>query len=337
MRLSKAVQPVLAISPASSIPSEDSAVDFEEPPWDASSSSDNEYNATAPQQPTSWKNVLAGAKRLIASAESSHHADILAAIPAGVVAPHPTCRDVNFDPAVDCALDSDEDEVYDEDDEAEFPLFDPLGSEGLGATEDDLVEVAEVLYEEPFDAAQVRSLDVLHYLGAPPELSMNDAQLREMTKDGWNILADGAPPFHVEVDEAKQFSGYRGPSHEAALLWDDPYGLFLFFLPKRMWEDIAIQSNRYREDNMQQIVENMAKRRQAQRTERPGRRLKSLEELAASVMTIPPIKPHEILVWMGLLLGNMLCKKKDIRDQWKRETVGAVPPGTFGQFMVRKR
>ncbi|RHY58755.1 hypothetical protein DYB37_012839 [Aphanomyces astaci] len=81
----------------------------------------------------------------------------------------------------------------------------------------------------------------------------------------------------------------------------------------------------------------MTKRRQAQRTERPGRRLKSLEELAASVMTLPPIKPLEILVWMGLILGNMLCKKKDIRGQWKRETIGAAPPGTFGQFMVRKR
>jgi hypothetical protein len=276
---------------------------------------------------------------LIAANESSRHAAILADIPAGVFPLREVLAGPDYDPGVDFVMDSDEDEDFDNEDEVEFAPFDPLGSDGFGATEDDLLEVAEVLPVslEPINPHEPRSKEVLQYLGVPPEPTMTEPLLRGMTKDGWNILAEGEHPFRVQVDEEKQFSGYRGPSREAAMLWKDPYGLFLFFLPKTVWEDIATESNRYREDHMQQIVEAMAKRRQTRGNAPHGRRSKSLEELAAAVMTIPPIKPHEILIWMGLLLGNMLCKKKDIRDQWKREVVGTIPAGTFGQFMVRKR
>ncbi|POM59490.1 hypothetical protein PHPALM_31777 [Phytophthora palmivora] len=50
------------------------------------------------------------------------------------------------------------------------------------------------------------------------------------------------------------------------------------------------------------------------------------------------IEPHEILHVLGLLMARMLSpQRRRFRDHWQTEGIGAVPRGTFNDFMPRHR
>ena len=54
-------------------------------------------------------------------------------------------------------------------------------------------------------------------------------------------------------------------------------------------------------------------------------------------MKLKTIMPHEIIQWVGLLVGRTLCSRKKLRYHWSIKGSGVIPPGTFGEVMSRQR
>ncbi|KAH9137678.1 hypothetical protein AeRB84_017703 [Aphanomyces euteiches] len=98
-----------------------------------------------------------------------------------------------------------------------------------------------------------------------------------------------------------------------------------------------LETNKYKDQMMKNNVEVMYSKQLRMASDRPGYRPKSMEDLAIKYMAEPRITVSEIHTWMGLLIANMLCHRKKLRDNWSTTSVGAIGVGTFGQFMKRDR
>eukprot|EP00644_Phytophthora_capsici_P000908 jgi/Phyca11/109207/e_gw1.16.159.1 len=107
------------------------------------------------------------------------------------------------------------------------------------------------------------------------------------------------------------------PTQELRSICHSPLLTFFFILHKSLWVTIGAETNRY---SLQQVD------RRARRIIR--RRLKAS----------PAYQTHEILHVIGLLIARMLWPQKGrFSAHWSMSVDGAVPAGTFGQFMGRNR
>ncbi|OWY96030.1 hypothetical protein PHMEG_00033811 [Phytophthora megakarya] len=68
----------------------------------------------------------------------------------------------------------------------------------------------------------------------------------------------------------------------------------------------------------------------------PGK--KSKEKFMEQEAKHLDIKPHEIVLLLGLLVSRMICpQRRHFYDHWSTTSCGAVPAGTFGKFMTWNR
>eukprot|EP00644_Phytophthora_capsici_P003026 jgi/Phyca11/103084/e_gw1.7.1004.1 len=102
-----------------------------------------------------------------------------------------------------------------------------------------------------------------------------------------------------------------------------------FFMPRELWATIAQESTRYHE---QHLVDRVGKMFEKQKV--PGKKTK--EQFMEQESKHPDIKPHEIVILLGLLIARMV-NPQHFYDHWATTAVGAVPPGTFGKYLKRNR
>ena len=171
-----------------------------------------------------------------------------------------------------------------------------------------------------------------------------EQQLRELTSSGWNVLQDNTVHDVTSSDAADaMYDGYCGPSADVLAHADNALDMFLYFLPKSFWRHTASESNRYemqsRDDRVEAILklnEDLIAREINERGS-AKRKKKTRELVTRKLEKFTKIKPHELVVWIGLLVARVLSPMKTLRAHWTTTKKGAMPLGMFGDFMSRDR
>ena len=175
-------------------------------------------------------------------------------------------------------------------------------------------------------------IDSLHERVEASAEIYRDEQLREMTTNGWNVAPENRI---IEMNDGSDvelmYSGYRGPSASVLRSGSSALGLFYYFLPKQLWIHIASETNRYWRQTFDARVEEEYSRQASQ--PRPLTRL----QVVSKLNNFRLVQPHEIVQMIGLMIARMLCPQKHLHAHWSTKQSGAVPRGTFGSVMSRKR
>ncbi|ETO83848.1 hypothetical protein F444_02197 [Phytophthora nicotianae P1976] len=129
----------------------------------------------------------------------------------------------------------------------------------------------------------------------------------EITEDGWTTYdADHCGELQLSA-AADYYDGPLGPTRTALAFADSPLGLFFYFLSKKLWIRIAEESNRY----CSQLVPELAQRRReallSQQLQDPRKSVPPLAEFEADLRRFKPIKPHEIVHVVGLLMARAIA------------------------------
>ena len=67
-------------------------------------------------------------------------------------------------------------------------------------------------------------------------------------------------------------------------------------------------------------------------------RIKRIAAMEKEMHAFEEVTPDELCRFIGLLIARVLCpQKRNMKDHWRLETLGAIPAGTFGSVMSRRR
>uniref|UniRef100_H3H417 PiggyBac transposable element-derived protein domain-containing protein n=1 Tax=Phytophthora ramorum TaxID=164328 RepID=H3H417_PHYRM len=154
--------------------------------------------------------------------------------------------------------------------------------------------------------------------------------MASMRHDGWEYDSSkfGPDPTYDDL-----YDGPYGPSDSVLSVAEDPLALLFYFLPPKLWSQIAVESNTY---HTQSIPLRARAIRSQQR--RNGGEVEDLGEIRRRLSMVPDIEAWEVLRVMGLLIARMLVPiRKGIAAHWSLKKVGALPANRFNVFMTKNR
>lgn len=129
------------------------------------------------------------------------------------------------------------------------------------------------------------------------------------------------------------YDGPYGPSESVLGVAEDPLALFFYYLPPKLWRQIAVESNRYHT----QSIPGRAQAIQAKQR-RGGGEVENLADIRRRLARVKPIEPWEVLRVIALLIARMLSPvRKGIAAHWELTPAGALPTPRFGKYMSRNR
>jgi hypothetical protein len=163
----------------------------------------------------------------------------------------------------------------------------------------------------------------------------DDESLREMTRCGWNVNGENSV-FDIQCEPSdKLYEGYCGPSRDVVPHAVNSASLFYYFLPKSFWRTVAKESNLYWEQSFDNRVEAAWKRHSKLN---PGaNKSVCVPKIISKLKKFKKITPHELVLWIGLLVARVLNPRKFLHMHWSTEKDGLIPPGTFSEIMSRSR
>ncbi|POM58673.1 Hypothetical protein PHPALM_36648 [Phytophthora palmivora] len=127
------------------------------------------------------------------------------------------------------------------------------------------------------------------------------------------------------------YDGAYGPSDEVVEIADSPLELFLSFMPRTLWRDIAAESTLYHEQHLVERVDRMYLKQTV-----PGAKTK--DYFMEGEAKKGDIKAHEVVIMPGLLVVRTINpQRRHFYDRWSTSSVDAIAGGTFGKFMKRHR
>ncbi|GMF18888.1 unnamed protein product [Phytophthora fragariaefolia] len=160
------------------------------------------------------------------------------------------------------------------------------------------------------------------------DFARDEQELAKMRKTGWELDSSAFPP---DQRYPHLYDGAYGPSDEVMEIADSPLELFLFFMPRSLWRDIAAESTLYHEQHLVERVDRMYLKQTV-----PG--AKSKDYFMEREAKKGDIKAHEVVIMLGLLVARMINpQRRQFYDHWSTSSVGAIAGGTFGKFMKRHR
>ncbi|EGZ21820.1 hypothetical protein PHYSODRAFT_299417 [Phytophthora sojae] len=169
------------------------------------------------------------------------------------------------------------------------------------------------------------------------KLAKNRDEIKEWETDGWEEVD---PSVESQTEFGNIYSGKFGPTQELVDIANSPLKLFWYFLPQSLWQNIADESNKY----AKQAVITRARRIRDlhKKLRRKGvmrnSPVESLREIRQRLRKMPPIQPCELHVFLGLLIARALAPiRHRLSAHWSTSSIGAIPSGTFGKWMVRNR
>ncbi|POM73266.1 Hypothetical protein PHPALM_9902 [Phytophthora palmivora] len=215
---------------------------------------------------------------------------------------------------------------------------------GLNSDEDpDICEDQEEEVDEDDDGAWDGDWDIGELTDGD-----SDAEPEELPASIWSSLAKDGDAVKAmrtsgwEYDPAKfgpnpkytdLYDGPYGPSTSILAVAEDPLALLFYFLPPKLWSQIAVESNRYHA----QTIPLRARALRAQQR-RSGGEVEDLADIQRRLANVPDIEAWEVLRAMALLIARMLTPiGKGIAAHWSLKRVGALPANRFGQFMSKHR
>lgn len=129
-----------------------------------------------------------------------------------------------------------------------------------------------------------------------------------------------------------------GTTKSAAAFAESPIGMFFYFLPKSLWKKIALEFEVYRSKCIPAIAQQTRGRQLAAQAKDPKKSVEAIEDIINKLEIQKPIREHEPLHVIRLLVARTLCGHKDgLSKHWTTSEEGAVPRGTSLGYMKRER
>ncbi|POM72710.1 LOW QUALITY PROTEIN: Hypothetical protein PHPALM_10538 [Phytophthora palmivora] len=250
---------------------------------------------------------------------------------------------------LDSGDESAEDDIVDEDDPDDIAEDEVNGitNEELedGDTEDPNRQFLNGNFAEKF----------LESLGGSEKVLVGDVivqdtdKLRAHSVNGWSdpIYSDVyeylQTPYEVVSEDNSNPDLRRephGPTPEAMKCGDSPLALFFFFMPVALWQHIAVCSNNYKHEQLEARVEAYITRRNKIQHRHPEdtTSIRTPRDVRMSLMAVQPVLPHELCVFIGLLLARAIQPNREkISNHWKMSDEGGIAKGVFRNYMPRDR
>ena len=170
------------------------------------------------------------------------------------------------------------------------------------------------------------------------QFDLSKDTLRTMASTGWTVY-EQEDSSQLTLDGATDlYDGEYGPTTSAVAFAEYPLGMFFYFLPKAMWIRIAEETNRYRAQIFERLVEERMRSQERRQSSNPNYEAESDDKIRQKLSKWKPVQAHEIVHYIGLLVARTLCPKRTaLAEHWATSEDGAVPRGTFGKFMSRQR
>ncbi|POM62521.1 hypothetical protein PHPALM_28318 [Phytophthora palmivora] len=244
-------------------------------------------------------------------------------------------------------------------DTAKFSILDSDGEsdEGVGWNTDEMTGEGESycgvdedgppqpdLLFEPALLQAVGGVSQIEAGNVPTEL------LREMANDGWKLLSkqtpydylmqpyEPRPPSTMQEDYPRLYDGSYGPTSRALECSATPLGAFFYFAQPTFWEEIAVSSNDYFYEKIEERIDGQYKKQIARQKKHPEFAPKTREQIRSELNKTVDISGRELCVFIGLLVARTISPNKEkLENHWKTTDEGAIPRGCFGQFIVRDR
>lgn len=214
----------------------------------------------------------------------------------------------------------------------------------LDSEDEDVVIQPEMLFNE----------DILAAVGGGLEgVSMDKIGkkiLSEMSDSGWMepTACDPFPymegPYEpqkldgIYEDYPRLYKGPFGPTKEALSAAETPSEAPFFFMTPQLWDDVALSSNSFFVEKLDERVEGQLHKQITQDKKKPGYKRETKEEIRNKVEKLSAITAREICVFIGLLISRTISPNKEkLQHYWKLTEQGAIPRGCFGRFVSRDR
>ncbi|KAG6975387.1 hypothetical protein JG688_00002433 [Phytophthora aleatoria] len=108
---------------------------------------------------------------------------------------------------------------------------------------------------------------------------------------------------------AQEYAGlYKGesaPSEAVLAIAESPISLFVFFMPKRFWQRVASESNRYHGKMTTQRAAKFQTRQKARRSKDSSVEVPTRKDIRQRLREMKQIEPHELIVALGLVIARM--------------------------------
>ena len=170
--------------------------------------------------------------------------------------------------------------------------------------------------------------------GANVDLS-KDA-LRELGLKGYvdTYYGDDPTKYYEATDMCTAEPRLSTEAQEAAKSLK-PIDVFFFFLPKKLWRDLAIETNRYESQTRNDRYE----KAKIRTNKLPARLAETyLARERKRIAGFDKVKPVEILHVLGLLIARSLNPTRlGIEKHWTSVSRGAIPAGSWSTYMPRQR
>ncbi|KAG2786669.1 hypothetical protein PC129_g11092 [Phytophthora cactorum] len=137
------------------------------------------------------------------------------------------------------------------------------------------------------------------------ETSQHKTQIKAMKPFGWR--------YDIKTDStsAQEYAGlYKGasvPSEAVLAIAESPISLFVFFMPKRLWQRVASESNRYHGKMTTQRAAKFQTRQKARRSKDSSVDVPTRKDIRQRLREMKHIEPHELIVALGLVIARMMC------------------------------
>ncbi|KAG6623483.1 Pleiotropic drug resistance protein [Phytophthora cinnamomi] len=151
-----------------------------------------------------------------------------------------------------------------------------------------------------------------------------------MRDSGWEYDTSkfGPDPTYKDL-----YDGLYGPSDSVLRVADNPLALLFYFLPPKLWVQIAVESNGYH----QQTIPLRVRALRSQQRRNAGD-VEDLAEIRRRLAAVDCIEAWEVLRVVALLIARMLVPtRKGIAAHWSLKKVGALPANRFGKFLPKNR
>ena len=203
-------------------------------------------------------------------------------------------------------------------------------------TADEEQDEVLVMIEEREDSDGEEDVELCQAV-AGPHPALLPERLRELSVNGF-INAHYGEDTTKAAEDVSPFEGVPAVTEAAAAAAKSmqPIDLFFFFLPKRLWQHIAKETNRYERQTREERIRTTRLRLQQKFSRAVA--ADKFAEAQRKMCMFEDVRPHEILVMLGLLIARSLCPMKmGIEQHWATTQQGAVPVGTWSRFMTRQR
>ncbi|KAE9338528.1 hypothetical protein PR003_g11453 [Phytophthora rubi] len=135
--------------------------------------------------------------------------------------------------------------------------------------------------------------------------------------------------FGPDPTYADLYDGSYGPTNSVLAVAEDPLALLFYFMPPKLWAQIAVESNTYH----RQSIPQRARAIRAQQR-KGGGEVEDLGDIRRRLDGVEDMDAYEVLRVMALLIARMLAPiRKGIAAHWSVAKVGAMPANRLGFFM----